>query len=185
MEPQAQHWEAGLTLAVSGTRSSFILRLVQSRASSSSAISCRWNTATWADVRRMRPLGVLSTPNRSTASGALSVGSSGGCRTGGPGEQQEPHVLGTQRPNPVHSPDARGPQGRKGEPPPQAAPRGRAHGPGALGSGRSPGPSAPSARGSRGQPWSGRSCRSGCRGRKGSPPRRAASRSVAGGTGSP
>lgn len=36
-------------------------RLVpQSLASSSSAISCRWNTATWADRRLTLPLGVLS-----------------------------------------------------------------------------------------------------------------------------
>ena len=75
----AEAQKSGLTRAVSGTRSSFIRRLVQSRASSSSAISCRWNTATWADVRRMRPLGVRSTPNRSSAAGGLSWGSSGGC----------------------------------------------------------------------------------------------------------
>jgi len=50
-----------LTLLLSGTRSSLMRRLVpQSLASSSSAISCRWNTATWADRRLTLPLGVLS-----------------------------------------------------------------------------------------------------------------------------
>lgn len=50
-----------LTLLLSGTRSSLMRRLVpQSLASSSSAISCRWNTATWADRRLTLPLGVRS-----------------------------------------------------------------------------------------------------------------------------
>lgn len=50
-----------LTLLLSGTRSSLMRRFVpQSLASSSSAISCRWNTATWADLRLTLPLGVRS-----------------------------------------------------------------------------------------------------------------------------
>lgn len=50
-----------LTLLLSGTRSSLMRRLVpQSLASSSSAISCRWNTATWAERRLTLPLGVRS-----------------------------------------------------------------------------------------------------------------------------
>lgn len=50
-----------LTLLLSGTRSSLMRRFVpQSFASSSSAISCRWKTATWADRRLTLPLGVLS-----------------------------------------------------------------------------------------------------------------------------
>lgn len=50
-----------LTLLLSGTKSSLMRRLVpQSLASSSSAISCRWKTATWADRRLTLPLGVLS-----------------------------------------------------------------------------------------------------------------------------
>lgn len=50
-----------ITLLLSGTRSSLMRRLVpQSLASSSSAISCRWNTATWADLRLTLPLGVRS-----------------------------------------------------------------------------------------------------------------------------
>ncbi|TNN46213.1 hypothetical protein EYF80_043602 [Liparis tanakae] len=52
---------AALTRLLSGTRSSLMRRLApQSLASSSSAISCRWNTATWAERRRTRPLGVRS-----------------------------------------------------------------------------------------------------------------------------
>lgn len=52
---------SALTLLLSGTRSSLMRRLVpQSLASSSSAISCRWNTATWADRRLTLPLGVRS-----------------------------------------------------------------------------------------------------------------------------
>lgn len=95
--PHPAHTRRQLTRAVSGTRSSFMRRLVQSRASSSSAISCRWNTATWADVRRIRPLGVRSTPSRSSASGALSVGSSGGCRAGKHSGQHEPQRQNSQR----------------------------------------------------------------------------------------
>lgn len=68
--------ERCLTLLLSGTRSSLMRRLVpQSLASSSSAISCRWKTATCAERRRTLPLGVRS------KSSTVSVTSDAGAAT--------------------------------------------------------------------------------------------------------
>lgn len=61
----------------------FIRRLVQSRASSSSAISCRWNTATWADVRGYGRWESAPHPAGPQPQGALSEGSSGALWRGG------------------------------------------------------------------------------------------------------